>query len=180
MSISSDPQLDNQLVDRSQAGEDFPLSAVPASARKPFWSLALLLMGFALTSTTLFAGGAIGPAFNVPTLMLVIVLGNLILGSYCAALGYIACKSGLTTVLMARFSFGDLGSRWVDFIMGFTQIGWYAFTTAIVVQVLLSLFGLESGGILYFLLVFFFNYAFCATAYIGYRDRKSTRLNSSH
>ncbi|MEM6426397.1 MAG: cytosine permease, partial [Cyanobacteria bacterium P01_D01_bin.128] len=169
MSISSDPQLDNQLVDRSQAGEDFPLSAVPASARKPFWSLALLLMGFALTSTTLFAGGAIGPAFNVPTLMLVIVLGNLILGSYCAALGYIACKSGLTTVLMARFSFGDLGSRWVDFIMGFTQIGWYAFTTAIIVQVLMEILGLPDSGILYVALVIFFNYGFCATAYIGYR-----------
>ncbi|MEL6815329.1 MAG: cytosine permease [Cyanobacteria bacterium J06598_3] len=151
------------------AGEDYPLSAVPRSDRKPFWSLSLLLMGFALTSTTLFAGGAIGPAFSFPQLIGIILLGNIILGVYCAALGYIACESGLTTVLMARFSFGNVGSRWVDFILGFTQIGWYAFTTAIIVQILLDLMGLESGGAPYFLLVFFFNYAFCATAYIGYR-----------
>ena len=134
MSLSTEPKL----LDNSVA-EDYPLSAVPKSARKPFWSLCLLLMGFALTSTTLFAGGALGPIFSVPQLMAIIVIGNLILGCYCAALGYIACQSGLTTVLMARFSFGNVGSRWVDFIMGFTQIGWYAFTTAVVVQVLLEL-----------------------------------------
>ncbi|MEO1589692.1 MAG: cytosine permease [Cyanobacteria bacterium J06632_22] len=164
MSLSTEPR-----VATAAATEDYPLSPVPLSARKPFWSLSLLLMGFALTSTTLFAGGSLGPAFSFPQLLGLILFGNLILGVYCAALAYIACRSGLTTVLMARFSFGNLGSRWVDFIMGATQIGWYAFTTAIVVQVLLSLFGVESGGILYFLLVFFFNYAFCATAYIGYR-----------
>lgn len=32
-------------VDRSQASEDYPLSAVPLNARKPIWSLAPLLMG---------------------------------------------------------------------------------------------------------------------------------------
>ena len=164
MSLSTEPKL----LDNSVA-EDYPLSAVPKSARKPFWSLCLLLMGFSLTSTTLFAGGALGPAFSVQQLMTIIVIGNLILGCYCAALGYIASQSGLTTVLMARFSFGNVGSRWVDFIMGFTQIGWYAFTTAVVVQVLLELLGGPSEGILYVALVLFFNYAFCATAYIGYR-----------
>ena len=164
MSLSTEPDLLETSV-----SEDYPLSAVPKTARKPFWSLCLLLMGFALTSTTLFAGGALGPAFSIPQLMAVIIIGNLILGAYCAALGYIAAKSGLTTVLMARFSFGNVGSRWVDFILGFTQIGWYAFTTAVVVQVLLELLGVPSQGFLYIVLVLFFNYAFCATAYIGYR-----------
>jgi purine-cytosine permease-like protein len=69
-------------------------------------------MGFALTSTPLFAGGTIGPAFSFSTLMTVIILGNVILGVYCGALGYIVAKSGLTTVFMARFSFGKEGSRW--------------------------------------------------------------------
>lgn len=165
MSLTTEPQV----VDQSQAGEDYPLSAVPMTARKSFWSLSLLLMGFALTSTTLFAGGAIGPSFSFPGLVAVIMIGNTILGVYCAALGYIAAKSGLSTVLMARFSFGNAGSRWVDFIMGFTQIGWYAFTTAIIVQVLMELFGMGENRFLYGALVFFFNYAFCATAYIGYK-----------
>ncbi|MEM9164757.1 MAG: hypothetical protein AAGC54_17030 [Cyanobacteria bacterium P01_F01_bin.4] len=36
-------------------------------------------------------------------------------------------------------------------------------------QVLLELMGAPTTGFLYVFLVFFFNYAFCATAYIGYR-----------
>ncbi|MEL6159726.1 MAG: cytosine permease [Cyanobacteria bacterium J06623_5] len=172
MPLSTQPPTKTPLkapAPEKSAVEDYPLSAVPLSDRKPFWSLSLLLMGFALTSTTLFAGGAIGPAFSFGQMMAVILLGNLILGVYCAALGYIAAKSGLTTVLMARFSFGNVGSRWVDFILGFTQIGWYAFTTAVIVQVLLEIFGAPTTGLLSVLLIFFFNYAFCATAYIGYR-----------
>lgn len=163
MSLASEPRA----IDRSQSGEDYPLSAVPADARKPIWSLAPLLMGFALTSTTLFAGGTIGNAFRFfPDMILLIVIGNLVLGSYCAALGYIASKSGLSTVLMARFSFGNIGSRWVDFILGFTQIGWYAVTNAFVAQALTQLIGLPES--LTWLVVILFTYGFCATAYFGY------------
>ncbi|MBE9062971.1 cytosine permease [cf. Phormidesmis sp. LEGE 11477] len=168
MSTSTKPPI-QPLEAEKAAEEDYPLSAVPFSDRKPFWSLSLLLMGFALTSTTLFAGGTLGAALSFSQLLTIILIGNLILGAYCAALGYIACQSGLTTVLMARFSFGNVGSRWVDFILGATQIGWYAFTTAIIVQALLGVFGAPDSGLFYVLLVFFFNYAFCATAYIGYQ-----------
>lgn len=148
--------------------EDFPLSPVPLTARKSLWSLAPLLMGFTLTSTTLFAGGKIGPAFQfAPDLLTLIVIGNLILAAYCAALGYIAYKSGLSTVLMARFSFGDLGSKWVDFILGFTQLGWYAFTSALIADVVNKLLGIPPSW--NWLGILFFTYAFCSTAYIGYR-----------
>jgi purine-cytosine permease-like protein len=160
--------VDRPAIEQAQAAEEYPLSAVPRHVRKPVWSLAPLLMGFALTSSTLFAEGTLGPAFKLwPDLLSIILIGNLILGVYCAALGYIAYRSGLTTVLMARFSFGNVGSRWVDFIMGFTQIGWYAFTTAIVVQILNELLGWPTS--LNWLLILFFTYAFCVTAYVGYQ-----------
>jgi cytosine permease len=162
MSLATEPGT----VDRSQASEDYPLAAVPLEARKPFWSLAPLLMGFALTSTTLFAGGALGTAFNFSTILWLTLIGNLLLGAYCAALGYIAFKSGLSTVLMARFSFGNIGSRWVDFILGFTQIGWYAVTNAFIADALSELIGLPQS--LRWLAIVFFTYAFCVTAYIGY------------
>jgi cytosine permease len=158
--------LESPIVTPSQASEDYPLEPVPWSARKPIWSLAPLLMGFALTSTTLFAGGAIGPAFRFIDMLWLVLIGNLILGVYCATLGYIAYKSGLSTVLMARFSFGNIGSRWVDFILGFTQIGWYAVTNAFIADALIKLLGIPLGW--RWLAIVFFTYAFCITAYIGY------------
>ncbi|MGB3616104.1 MAG: cytosine permease, partial [Elainellaceae cyanobacterium] len=148
--------------------EDFPLQPVPLSARRSFWSLAPILVGFTLYSGTLFAGGLVGPSFRFfPDLLVVILLGNLILGLYAAALGYIAGKTGLTTVLMSRVSFGNVGSRWVDFILGFTQVGWYAWGSALMAQLLNSLAGVpESWN---WLIILFFTYFFCSTAYIGYR-----------
>lgn len=165
MSVFTDSE--SPMVEASsQASEDYPLVPVPRDARKPIWSLAPLLMGFALTSTTLFAGGAIGTAFRFSDILWLVLIGNALLGAYCAALGYIAAKSGLSTVLMARFSFGRIGARWVDFVLGFTQIGWYAVTNAFVADALGQLIGLPEGW--KWLTIVFFTYIFCVTAYIGY------------
>ncbi|MGF1512292.1 MAG: cytosine permease [Elainellaceae cyanobacterium] len=152
----------------SSTAEDFPLQPVPLSARRSLLSLAPILIGFTLYSGTLFAGGLVGPSFRFfPDLVGVILLGNLILGLYAAALGYIAGETGLTTVLMARVSFGRVGSRWVDFILGFTQVGWYAWGSALMAQLLNSLAGVPDTW--NWLIILFFTYFFCSTAYLGYR-----------
>lgn len=163
MSTTTEPSLSEQ----SNVNEDYPLSPVPLAARRSFVSLAAILVGFTLYSGTLFAGGLIGPSFQFwPDLVSLIVIGNLVLGLYAALLGYIAGETGLTTVLMARFSFGNVGSRWVDFILGFTQIGWYAWGSALMAQLFNSLAGVpESWN---WLVILFFTYAFCSTAYFGY------------
>lgn len=160
--------VDLQPSSQGKKAEDFPLSPVPAAARKSMISLAPILAGFTLYSGTLFAGGLVGPSFRFwPDLVGIILLGNLILGVYAALLGFIAGETGLTTVLMARFSFGNVGSRWVDFILGFTQIGWYAWGSALMAQLLNNLAGVpESWN---WLIIVFFTYAFCSTAYFGYK-----------
>ncbi|MBD1915157.1 MULTISPECIES: cytosine permease [Cyanophyceae] len=156
------------FVSQGKATEDYPLSPVPEVSRRSLISLAPILVGFTLYSGTLFAGGLIGPSFQFwPNLVALIVIGNLILGLYAALLGYIAGQTGLSTVLMARFSFGNVGSRWVDFILGFTQIGWYAWGSALMAQLLNTLAGVpESWN---WLIILFFTYAFCSTAYFGYQ-----------
>lgn len=148
--------------------EDYPLSPVPQTVRKSIISLAPILAGFTLYSGTLFAGGLVGPSFQFwPDLIGVILTGNLILGLYASLLGLIAANTGLTTVLMARFSFGNIGSKWVDFILGFTQIGWYAWGSALIAQLLITLAGIPES--LNWFIILFFTYAFCSTAYFGYK-----------
>lgn len=148
--------------------EDFPLTPVPIGMRKSIWSLAPILIGFTLYSGTLFGGGLVGPNFRFfPDLVGLIILGNLILGLYAGSLGYIAADTGLSTVLMARSSFGEVGSRWVDFILGFTQVGWYAWGSALIADLLIQLAGVPQS--LNWLLIAIATYLFCITAYIGYR-----------
>jgi cytosine permease len=111
-------------------GNDYPLSEVPMHARKGLASTAMVLLGFTFFTATMFAGGKLGVAFTFSEMIAVIVVGNLLLGLYAAGLGYIAFKSGLNSVLMGRFCFGEVGSKLSDLILGFTQIGWYAWGTA--------------------------------------------------
>ena len=166
--MNSSSESEQEFVLESQESEDYPLSAVPTDVRKSFWSLAPLLMGFTLFTGTMFAGGLLGSAYRFfPDLLGLIILGSLILGVYAAALGYIASQTGLSTLLMARFSFGNLGSRWVDFLLGFTQIGWYAWGAALMAKLLQELAGVPPS--LNWLTILVFTYLFASTAYIGYR-----------
>lgn len=105
---------------------DYPVTPVPMHARKSFFSLAVVLLGFTIFTPTMLAGAELGRAFSLSDLMLVILLGSIVLGAYVAALGYIGARTGLTTVVMARYSLGTSGSKLASILLGGTQIGWYA------------------------------------------------------
>ncbi|AKV96707.1 MULTISPECIES: cytosine permease [Marinobacter] len=147
--------------------QDYPLSPVPMDQRRSIWSMGLVLLGFTFFTATMWAGGSIGVAFDFSTMLLVLAAGNLLLGTYAAILGYIAAKSGLNTALMSRFTFGELGSKLSDFILGFTQIGWYAWGTATMAILLVKLTGLPESWTTPLMVVF--GFGFCITAFIGYK-----------
>ncbi|OEO23869.1 cytosine permease [Pseudomonas sp. J237] len=151
----------------SKIDSDYPLSEVPQGARKGLFSTSILLFGFTFFTATMFAGGKIGMAFDFTSLIWAAVIGNLLLGLYAAVLGYIACRSGLNSVLMGRFCFGEVGSKLSDVLLGFTQIGWYAWGTATIAIVLVKILGLPEE--LTIPLMVLFGFGFCITAFIGYK-----------
>lgn len=146
---------------------DYPLSEVPQSARKGLLSTSAVLLGFTFFTATMWAGGSLGQAFPIGQLLLIILIGNLLLGAYAASLAYIACQSGLNSVLMGRFCFGEKGSKLSDFILSFTQIGWYAWGTATISLVLVRTTGMPDW--LEITLMVLFGFGFCITAMIGYK-----------
>ncbi len=146
---------------------DYPLSEVPQTARKGLLPMSVILLGFTFFTATMFAGGTLGTAFSFPQLMAAIVVGNLLLGIYASALAFIAYKSGLNSVLMGRFCFGEIGSKLSDFILGFTQIGWYAWGVATIAVVLVKLTPLTEAWEIP--LMIFFGMSFCLTAMVGFK-----------
>ena len=156
--------------------EDFPLSEVPMESRKSLLSTSVVLLGFTFFTATMWGGGRLGVAFPFGTLLGVVALGNLLLGAYVALLGFIAFKTGLNSVLLARFSFGDWGSKWPDFALGFTQVGWYAWGTATIALVFSRLLNLPQGVTIPLMIVF--GFAFSWTAYVGYRGLEKLSIVS--
>lgn len=150
-----------------QGNNDYPLSEVPDSGRKGMFSMAAVLLGFTFFTSTMWAGGSLGAAFPMSDLLVVILIGNIILGVYAAALGYIAYKTGLNTVLLGRYCFGEVGSKLSDFVLGFTQIGWYAWGVATIAIVITTMLGLSEAWQTPLMIIF--GFGFCITASIGYR-----------
>ena len=70
-------------------------------------------------------------------------------------------------MLLGRYCFGEKGSRLADFVLGFTQIGWYAWGVATIAIVLTTLLDLEKSWQLPLMILF--GFGFCISAFIGYR-----------
>ncbi|ELY6086709.1 cytosine permease [Cronobacter sakazakii] len=149
------------------ANTEFPLSEAPAAGRKGLLSISMVLFSFTFFTGTMFAGGKLGVAFPIVEMLWIATIGNLLLALYAAALAWIAARSGLNTVLMGRFCFGEKGSKLSDFLLGFAELGWYAWGTATVAITLVKLLALPEW--LTTPLMVFFGLAFCVTALVGYR-----------
>ncbi len=166
------------LGDTSKPDPDYPLSHVPLTERRKLLSISVVLLGFTFFYATMYAGADIGSAFRYwPDLYLVIGCGSIILGLYVAALSAISAKTGLTTVLLARYTFGDRGSKWADLILGGTQLGWFGVTVALMAKPFAQWLGFDWScpeTVILWCLVWSAAHTF--TAYYGYRGMEKLSL----
>ena len=114
--------MDN--VEKKQSGE-YEFTHVAAHSKRGFWTMLVIMLGFSFFSASMWGGGKLGTALTTPMFLLSILIGNLLLGFYTGTLAYIASKTGLSTHLLAHYSFGKRGSYLPSLILGFTQVGWF-------------------------------------------------------
>lgn len=155
-------------TDPGYVDPDYPIDPVPARARRSFFSLSLVLLGFTFFTPTMLAGAQVGAAFEFWPLMGVLVLGSAILGVYVALIGGIGARTGLTTVMMCRYAFGNGGSKLASLLLGGTQVGWYGVTVATLAQLVAQAFEWEGEGTQRLLMVLG-GLVMGVTAYYGYR-----------
>ena len=87
---------------RGGAADDYSLEAVPSEARKGFWSMFVVMMGFTFFSASMSVGAKLGNGLDLGGFAWAVVIGGIILGAYTGALAYIGCDTGLTLDLLAR------------------------------------------------------------------------------
>lgn len=147
--------------------EESPLTETPQANRKGLFPIAMVLFSFTFFTGTMFAGGKIGVAFNFFDLLWITAIGNLLLALYAASLGLISARSGLNTVLMGRFCFGNLGSKLSDFLLGFAELGWYAWGTATLAISLVKIVGMPESWVIPLMVLF--GLLFSVTALVGFK-----------
>ncbi len=105
---------------------EYSLSAVPSHMKlQGLFSVMVVLVGFTFFTPSMTAGGTLGVGMNGMNFLLSMLLGNAFLGIYCGILGYIGQETGMTLDLLARRSFGSIGSYLPSALVSITQIGWF-------------------------------------------------------
>lgn len=141
---------------------DFSQQAVPAGARKGFWSMFVVMMGFTFFSASMSVGAKLGNGLDLNTFIWAVVIGGVILGAYTGGLAYVGCDTGLTLDLLAQHSFGTAGSKLASVLIAFTQIGWFGVGVA--------MFAIPAAGLLQVspvILVAIAGLCMTASAYFG-------------
>jgi cytosine permease len=100
------------------SSENFSLKPVPLNERKGAVALTFVMLGLTFFSASMWTGGALGTSLTYNDFWLAVILGNLMLGIYTSFLGYIGAKTGLTTHILARYSFGVRGSWLPSLLLG--------------------------------------------------------------
>jgi len=144
---------------------EHPLSETPLAHRRSFLSILSVISSVTFFIGITFVGGNIGVAFGITETLWIILAGSILLAVYVAGLGAIGARSGLNTILMARFCFGNVGSRLSDFVLGFAEIGWYGWGIATISSSIISIFSLPATFMPY--LIVLFGLGFCISAMVG-------------
>ncbi|MGL5655495.1 MAG: cytosine permease [Fusobacteriaceae bacterium] len=145
-----------------QIDKDYSLTEVSTEGRRGAVSMFAIMLGFTFFSASMWTGGTLGISLAVPDFFKAILIGNLILGVYTSALGYIGAKTGLSTHLLARYSFGEKGSYLGSFLLALTQIGWFGVGVAMFVYPVSKVLNLPL-----YLLVGISGFLMTLTAYFG-------------
>lgn len=105
--------------------KDFSLTAVPSNKRVGFLRMFAVMVSLTFFSASMWAGGALGEGLSFRDLLFAIFVGNGLLGAFTGALAYIAARTGLSTHLLAQYSFGRKGAYINSFMLSATQVGWF-------------------------------------------------------
>lgn len=143
---------------------DYSLEAVPAHARRGFWSVGFVMLGFTFFSASMSVGAKLGNGLDLSGFIAAVTIGGLILAVYTGFLAHIGARTGLGMDLMAHHAFGTRGSFLPSALIALTQMGWFGVGVA-----MFALPSAELLGISPWVIVLIAGALMTASAYYGIR-----------
>lgn len=130
-----DANLDQtQAASNGGNSDEYSHQPVPASARKSWFRLLSISLGYVFVVTSMQVGGSIGMGMKFSDAFAAILLSCLILAVLAGIMGVIACKSGLNLGLLSKYSFGMAGTYVPVAIVTITTIGWFSIDAYLIGQ----------------------------------------------
>ncbi|PIE54448.1 MAG: cytosine permease [Dethiosulfovibrio peptidovorans] len=106
--------------------EELILNPIPPEGRTGWKAPLFNILGCNVAISELMVGGALIAGLSLKSLIGVSVAGNVLLVLILFFQGYIGCREGLNTYVLAQSAFGCKGGRMIiALILGITSFGWF-------------------------------------------------------
>ena len=120
---------------------EYAFGSVPASARKSFGTILVILTGYTISLSNFVTGATVGSQMQVGPAILSAFVGNTILAFVALMLGMIGAESGKTTLVLARNSLGKRSSAIMSVLITMSAINWIAVNANTFADMVLVNFG---------------------------------------
>lgn len=158
--------------------KDEALASIPLDERQHWLTPAMIFGGLEFTIPVLMVGATLAGSFGLSTIFWILIASLFIfqwIGN--AVQGYIGAKTGRSSSVIARTSFGAKQAR---FIVGLTifvvSLGWWAVQTAVAGNAISAMFGVdyENQWLLWAFITVIAGLLFAIPSIIGYSSMKWT------
>ncbi|WP_342513615.1 cytosine permease [Sporosarcina sp. FSL K6-1522] len=158
--------------------KDSAMQRVPESERQHWIIPATIFGGLEFSVPVIMIGAVLAGSFGISKVLLILLVGLVIIQWIGNALqGYIGAKTGLSSSVIARTSFGSVQAR---FIIGLAlvilNVGWFAVNTAVAGNALAAVLNVDykESWAIWALLTIIAGLLFALPAVIGYNSMKWT------
>jgi cytosine permease len=106
--------------------KDYEREPVPAELRKNWLEMGLVWVGIGMCLAALMLGGVVGFGLDLTSAAAAIVLGSLVLTVINSLCSIVGADTGLSTAMIGRFAFGDVGVYITAAVLALGAYGWFA------------------------------------------------------
>lgn len=116
----------SSMQTNDQTSGDAVRSQLPQSKRLGFWSNTFILWGLVLSVSSLLVGGLVGTQLAFKEALIVILLAGAFNSIVSILIGVIGARTGYTSAMIYRYSYGNKGVLLPNFIIAITTVVWFA------------------------------------------------------
>jgi cytosine permease len=124
---------------------DKALTPVPPNERQHWLVPALIFGGLEFSIPVLLTGALLATYFGITKIFWILFVSLFIIQwAGNAVTGYIGAKTGMSSSVIARSSFGHVQARWIiGLLTFFVGMGWWALQTAVTGEAIAAMFGID-------------------------------------
>lgn len=138
--------MENSTINSNSAPiGDAVRSKLPESKKLGFWSNTFILWGFVLVISSLLVGGLVGTQLPFKQALVVILFAGVFNTTIAVLIGVIGARTGYTSAMLYRYSYGNVGVILPNFIMSISAVVWFAVILNITRDAFVNLFDVNAG-----------------------------------